>query len=44
MHPQAMPEVKSIIINSDTIKIKRKINAILKCNDTSSRKKLIKSL
>tara|TARA_B100001057_G_scaffold479556_1_gene551347 strand:+ start:1528 stop:3246 length:1719 start_codon:yes stop_codon:yes gene_type:complete len=44
MHPQAMPEVKSIIINSDTIKIKRKINAILKCNDTSSRNKLIKSL
>ena len=44
MHPQAMPEVKSIIINSDTIKIKRKINAILKCNDASSRKKLIKSL
>ena len=44
MHPQAMPEVKSIIINSDTIKIKRKINATLKCNDTSNRKKLIKSL
>ena len=44
MHPQAMPEVKSIIINSDTIKIKRKINAILKCNDTSLRRKLIKSL
>jgi len=44
MHPQAMPEVKDIIIKSDTSKIKRKINAILKCNDVSKRKELIKSL
>tara|TARA_B100000900_G_scaffold278358_1_gene238035 strand:+ start:1 stop:1719 length:1719 start_codon:yes stop_codon:yes gene_type:complete len=44
MHPQAMPEVKSIIIKSDTTKIRRKVNAILKCNDILIRKKLIKSL
>ncbi len=44
MHPQAMPEVKSIILKSDISKIKRKINSILKCNDLSQRKKLIKAL
>ncbi len=44
MHPQAIPEVKSIIIESDTVKIKRKINTILKCDDILKRKKLIGSL
>ena len=44
MHPQAMPEVKDIIIKSDISRIKRKISAILKCNDISKRKELIKSL
>ena len=44
MHPQAMPEVKNIIIKSDTSRIRRKISAILKCNDISKRKELIKSL
>ena len=44
MHPQAMPEVKSIILKSDTTKIKRKINSILKCDDILKRKELIKSL
>jgi len=44
MHPQAMPEVKSIILNSDTLKIKRKISPILKCNNILHRKELIKCL
>tara|TARA_B100001109_G_scaffold255403_1_gene258286 strand:+ start:11413 stop:13131 length:1719 start_codon:yes stop_codon:yes gene_type:complete len=44
MHPQAMLEVKNIVLKSDTSKIKRKISAILKCDDISHRKELIKSL
>ena len=44
MHPQAVPEVKSIILKSDISKIKRKINAVLKCDDISQRKKLIELL
>ena len=44
MHPQAMAEVKSVILKSNIIKIKRKINAILRCDSLSKRKELIKSL
>jgi len=44
MHPQAIPEVKHIILNSNINKIKRKINAILKSNDRLQREKLIRSL
>ena len=44
MHPQAMLEVKNIVLKSDTSKIKRKISAILKCDDILHRKELIKSL
>ena len=44
MHPQAIPEVKNIILNSDINKIKRKVNAILKSNNRSQRQKLISNL
>ena len=44
MHPQAIPEVKDIILNSNINKIKRKINAILKSNDRLQREKLIRGL
>ena len=44
MHPQAIPEVKDIILNSNINKIKRKVNAILKSNDRSLREKLISNL
>ncbi|MDC0985105.1 phosphoenolpyruvate--protein phosphotransferase [Gammaproteobacteria bacterium] len=44
MHPQAIPEVKNIILNSHINKIKRKVNAILKSNNRSKRQKLISNL
>ena len=44
MHPQAIPEVKDIILNSNISKIKRKVNAILKSNDRFQREKLIRNL
>jgi phosphotransferase system enzyme I (PtsI) len=44
MHPQAIPEVKDIILNSNINKIKRKINTILKSNDRLQREKLIRGL
>ena len=44
MHPQAIPEVKDIILNSNINKIKRKVNAILKTNDRFLREKLISNL
>jgi phosphotransferase system enzyme I (PtsI) len=44
MHPQAMPEVKDIILNSNVDKIKRKVNAILKSNDRFEREQLIRNL
>ena len=44
MHPQAIPEVKNIILNSHINKIKRKVNAILKSNNRSQRQKLISNL
>jgi phosphotransferase system enzyme I (PtsI) len=44
MHPQAIPEVKDIILNSNISKIKRKINSILKSNDRIQREKLICNL
>ena len=44
MHPQAIPEVKDIILNSNINKIKRKVNAILKSNDRFLREKLISNL
>ncbi len=44
MHPQAIPEVKSIILNSDTKKIRKAVNKILKCGDRIMRENLIKNL
>ena len=44
MHPQAIPEVKNIILNSHINKIKRKVNAILKSNNRLQRQKLISNL
>jgi phosphotransferase system enzyme I (PtsI) len=44
MHPQAIPEVKDIILSSNINKIKRKVNAILKSNDRFLREKLISNL
>ena len=44
MHPQAIPEVKNIILQSNVNKIRRKINAILKCNNRLLRDDLIKDL
>jgi phosphoenolpyruvate-protein kinase (PTS system EI component) len=44
MHPQAIPEVKSIILNSDTKKIRKAVNKILKCGDKIMRENLIKNL
>ena len=44
MHPQAIPEVKNIILNSNTIKIRKAINKILKCNDRIDRENLIRNL
>ncbi len=44
MHPQAIPEIKNIIAQTDVTKIKSKVNAILKCNDFHLRSQLIESL
>jgi phosphotransferase system enzyme I (PtsI) len=44
MHPQAIPEVKNIILNSHINKIKRKVNAILRSNNRLQRQKLISDL
>jgi phosphoenolpyruvate-protein kinase (PTS system EI component) len=44
MHPQAIPEVKSIILNSDTKKIRKAINKVLKCGNRITRENLIKNL
>jgi phosphotransferase system enzyme I (PtsI) len=44
MHPQAIPEIKNIILNSRINKIKRKINAILRSNNRLQRQKLITNL
>ena len=44
MHPQAIPEVKNIILNSHINKIKRKISTILRSNDRLQRQKLIDNL
>ena len=44
MHPQAIPEIKNLIVQTDTKALKTKINAILKCNDYQKRLQLIESL
>jgi phosphotransferase system enzyme I (PtsI) len=44
MHPQAIPAVKSIILNSDTKKIRKAINKVLKCDNRITRENLIRNL
>ena len=44
MHPQAIPEIKKIIMETDTKALKTKINTILRCNDYNKRLKIIQSL
>jgi phosphotransferase system enzyme I (PtsI) len=44
MHPQVIPEVKSIILNSDTNKIRKAINKVLKCDNRIDRENLIRNL
>ena len=44
MHPQAIPEVKNIILRSDTEKIAKSIHKVLKCDDKATRESLIKNL
>ena len=44
MHPQAIPEIKNLIMQTNTKALKTKINAILKCNDYQKRLHLIESL
>ena len=44
MHPQAIPEIKSIIMQSNTKILKTKMTAVLKCNDYQKRLQLIESL
>ena len=44
MHPQAIPEIKNIIMQTNTKTLKTKVNTILKCNDYQKRLQLIESL
>jgi len=44
MHPQAIPEVKNIILNSDIGKIRKAINKVLKCDNRIVREGLIRNL
>ena len=44
MHPQAIPEIKNIIMNANIKEIKKKISAILGCNDYLARRQLVEDL
>ena len=44
MHPQAIPEIKNIIMETNTKALKTKINTILRCNDYHKRLEIIQSL
>ena len=44
MHPQAIPEIKNIILNTDVKSLKSKVTNILNCNDYLTRCKLLESL
>jgi len=44
MHPQAIPEIKNIIMNANIKEIKKKISAILGCNDYQARRQLVEDL
>ena len=44
MHPQAIPEIKNIIMNANVKEIKKKISTILSCNDYLTRRELVENL
>ena len=44
MHPQAIPEIKKTIMQTNTKILKNKVSAILKCHDHAKRLKLIEAL
>ena len=44
MHPQAIPEIKKTIMQTNTKILKNKVSAILKCHDQTKRLQLIESL
>ena len=44
MHPQAIPEVKNVILNSNVQKTRKAINKILKCDKRITRENLIRNL
>ena len=44
MHPQAIPEIKSIIMQTNAKKLKTKVNSILKCHNQVKRLELIEAL
>ena len=44
MHPQVIPEIKNIIMNTNIRMLRKKTNAILKCSDYNKRMRLIETL
>jgi phosphotransferase system enzyme I (PtsI) len=44
MHPQAIPEIKNIIMNANVKEIKKKISTVLSCNDYLARRELVENL
>ena len=44
MHPQAIPEIKNIIMSANVKEIKKKISTILGCNDYLTRRQLVEDL
>tara|TARA_Y100001936_G_scaffold87488_1_gene85870 strand:- start:3281 stop:4999 length:1719 start_codon:yes stop_codon:yes gene_type:complete len=44
MHPQAIPEIKKTIMQTNTKMLKNKVSAVLKCHDQTRRLQLIESL
>ena len=44
MHPQVIPEIKNIIMNTNVRMLRKKTNAILKCSDYNKRMRLIETL
>ena len=44
MHPQVIPEIKNIIMNTNVRMLRKKTNAILQCSDYNKRMRLIETL
>lgn len=44
MHPQVIPEIKNIIMNTNVRMLRKKTNAILECSDYNKRMRLIETL